>query len=103
MTISTTDRLAGPFSGDGSTVEFAFDFAVLDAEHLHVVLSDGADEQVLVAGQDYEVELNEDGPGGLVTLAAPLAEGETLVITTAAPAVQSEAFAETLRHGFRPR
>lgn len=88
MSISTTSRVAGPFTGDGVTSTFPFTFAVFSANDLFVLNLNVAAATVAVLSltANYSVTLNEDqdsSPGGSITLVgAPLAVGATLTITT---------------------
>lgn len=88
MTISSTTRVAGPFTGTGATATFPFLFKVVDIGDLEVVtlnLASGA-IATLVLDSDYSAALNADQdttPGGSITLlAGNLATGLTLTITT---------------------
>ena len=88
MTISSTTRIAGPFTGNGtaSTFPFAFKvFAATDIDVIRLTTSTGV-EATLVLNSDYSVSLNGDqntNPGGTVTLlAGALASGFTLTITS---------------------
>ncbi len=88
MTIPSTLRKAGPFTGNSSTTSFPFTFKVFTTEDLKVTVNDvnGA-ETVLVLDSDYTVALNvdqESTPGGTVTYpvsGSPLATGLKLTIT----------------------
>src|SRR5690606_986186 len=92
MSITTTDRTAGPFLGDGVTTEFPFEFKVYDKAHLKVILTSSAGvESELMLGTDYTVSLSanqDNNPGGRVTLSAAPASGEKLTIITDQPATQ---------------
>lgn len=88
MTISSTARVAGPFTGTGTTATFPFTFKVFDETDLFAVtlnLASGAIAELAIE-TDYTVALNADqdsSPGGSVTLTAGnLASGMTLTITT---------------------
>ena len=88
MTISSTNRIAGPFIGAGTTATFPFTFKVFSAADLEVVrvlVSTGA-ETPLTLTTDYTVSLNGNqntNPGGSITLVAGnLATGYNLVITS---------------------
>lgn len=94
MTISSTARVAGPFTGAGSTATFPFAFKVFDETDLSVVqltVASGA-IAVLTLTADYTVALNADqdaNPGGSITLTAGnLAVGLQLVVTTDIAALQ---------------
>lgn len=92
MTVTTTVRTAGPFTGTGLLSNYAFAFKVFLASDVLVqrtpplgVLS------TLVLGSDYTITLNanqETSPGGVVNLATPLALSATLQIGSQVPATQ---------------
>jgi hypothetical protein len=88
MTISSTTRTAGPFTGNGAAVNFPFAFVVFRTTDLLVenVLIAGGAETTLVLNTDYTVALNSSqvsNPGGTVTLTAgPLAAGYRLIVTS---------------------
>lgn len=87
MTISSSTRKAGPFSGTGTTGPFAFAFKVFVAADLYVVKlqSSTGVETVLALNTDYSVSLNADQnahPGGTVTLASALTTGYTVTLTS---------------------
>jgi hypothetical protein len=95
MTISSITRVAGPFTGNGTTATFPFTFKVFAAPDLYVVLTNLASGQITLLGltTDYSVALDADqdtNPGGSITLTAGnLAAGFTLTITTAMPELQN--------------
>lgn len=87
MAITTTTRRAGPFIGNGTAVNFPFNFKVFTTADLLVIRVDsGGNLTVLVLGTDYSAALNEDqdtSPGGSVTLTAgPLAVTYSMIITS---------------------
>lgn len=99
MTINSTNRLAGPFIGAGTTATFPFTFKVFDQTDLDVVTLDVATGAIAVLAltADYTVALNPDqdtSPGGSITLVAAgqagsvLTTGFTLTITTDMAALQ---------------
>jgi len=105
MTISTELRKAGPFAGNGVTTAFPFSFKVFAASDVAVTRADtlGA-ETALVLNTDFTVALNHDQdaePGGTVTLAAPLATGSRLAVTSVVPNLQPTDI--TNNGGFYPR
>ena len=88
MTISSTNRKAGPFIGNGSASVFAFSFRVFAASDLEVVritVATGV-ETTLTINSAYTVSLNADqnsNPGGSITLTGgALASGYNLIITS---------------------
>lgn len=77
MTISSSTRKAGPFSGNGTAVAFAFTFKVFQPADVLVVQTDlSGVETTKTLTADYTVTLNanqDTNPGGTVTMnAAPL-------------------------------
>ena len=87
MTISSTTRLAGPYTGTGTTGPFTFAFKVFQASDLYLVkleISTGT-ETVLTLTTDYTVALNgnqDSNPGGSITLVAALTSAYTLTVTS---------------------
>lgn len=94
MTISSTTRKAGPFTGNGVQTVFAFAFKVFQASDVLVTTaaSSGAAETTATLGTDYTVSLNGDqdaAPGGSITLTAPLANNAVMVISSNVDSLQS--------------
>jgi hypothetical protein len=90
MTVPSTTRRAGPYSGNGIANTFSFTFKTFDAGDLLVVkTSTLGNESTLVKDSDYSVSLNVDqdtSPGGTITYpitGAKLASGEKLTILSA--------------------
>lgn len=105
MTISTELRKAGPFAGNGATTAFPFSFKVFAASDVAVTRADtlGA-ETALVLNSDFTVALNPDqdaAPGGTITLAAPLATGHRLAVSSVVHNLQPTDI--TNNGGFYPR
>ena len=106
MSISSTNRVAGPFIGDGTTATFPFTFKVFAAADLAVATLETDNGAVvdLALTTDYTATLNADqdtSPGGSITLTAgPLAVGLSLTITTAMAELQSVNL--TTNGGFYP-
>lgn len=92
MTVSSTNRKAGPYTGNGATVAFPFSFKVFAADELRVVRTDLAGlESDLSMGSDYSVTLNANQdatPGGTVTMAAAPGSGLLITITSKLPNLQ---------------
>lgn len=105
MTISSTTRTAGPFSGNDVTTTFAFTFKVFAASDLQLVqVNPSGVESILVMTTDYTVSLNSDqnsSPGGSITLTSALATGYTLIITSDIAALQATDL--TNQGGFYPQ
>jgi hypothetical protein len=87
MTISSTTRTAGPFTGNGAAFLFPFAFKVFQVADVYVAtvaIATGV-ESTLALGAGYSVALNANqdaNPGGTVVLPAALAAGYRLVITS---------------------
>ena len=106
MTISSTTRTAGPFSGNNVTTTFAFAFKVFQASDLQLVrtLTSTGVSTTLTITTDYTVSLNADqnsAPGGSVTLTSALATGYTLIVTSDIAALQATDL--TNQGGFYPQ
>lgn len=91
MTVSSSNRKAGPFLGNGVTTAFPFAFKVFKKEDVLVTFTNtnGADAP-LVLDSDYSVALNSNqdtNPGGTITCPTvasalpPLATGTRLTLT----------------------
>lgn len=108
MTISSENRKAGPFTGNGSTTSFPFTFKVFAKSDLQVVRRDANGvEHVLVLDSDYSVTLNADqdnDPGGAVTFplaGSALPSTQTLTIAGALDYLQPADI--TNQGGFYPQ
>lgn len=105
MTISSTTRTAGPFSGNDVTTTFAFTFKVFTASDLELVqVTPAGVESILVITTDYTVTLNADqnsAPGGSIALTSALATGYSLIITSDIAALQATDL--TNQGGFYPQ
>ena len=104
MTVSTDNRKAGPFTGNGTTTAFPFTFFVFDKSDVVVVRTDSSGvETTLTLTTDYTISVNSDqssSPGGTVTLKTALATGYTLTLTTELSNTQEVDF--TNQGGFYP-
>ena len=104
MTISTSNRRAGPYLGDGSQTAFPFTFKVFAAGDVRAFVADNqGKERALTYGADYRVTLHDNQearPGGQLTLTVALATGEKLAIGSQTAIVQEKTF--TNQGGFYP-
>lgn len=104
MTISTSNRRAGPYLGDGRQTTFPFTFKVFAPGDVRAFVADQqGKERALTYGADYRVTLNDNQearPGGQITLNQALATGEKLAISSQTAIVQEKAF--TNQGGFYP-
>lgn len=88
MTVASTARHAGPYTGNNVSTTFPFSFKVFATSEVAVTKADvNGTESLMVLDSDYSVTLNEDqvsNPGGTITYpisGSPLAIGEQLVLT----------------------
>jgi len=87
MTISSTTRIAGPFTGNGVTTTFPFTYKVFstaDVQVIRLTISTGI-ETTLTIVTDYTITLNGDqdsNPGGNIVLVTPLLALYTLTATS---------------------
>lgn len=106
MTISSTNRKAGPFIGNGSASTFPFSFKVFQASDVIAVSvnDDSGVEVPLTLNGDYTCTLNPNqdaNPGGSITLTAgPLPLGINLVISSSLADLQGTEL--TNQGGFYP-
>jgi hypothetical protein len=87
LTISSTTRKAGPFTGTGAQVAFSFAYKVFSAADVLVVQAVTATgvETTKVLTTDYSVTLNADqnaNPGGTVTMLVAPPVGTTLTLAS---------------------
>jgi len=107
MSISTTSRKAGPFTGNGVTVSFPFAFKVFAAADVLVVRGEIATsaEVELTLGTHYTVTLNsnqDSSPGGTVNwIGTPLSSAFTLTLGSKVASTQPANFTNLGR--FYPR
>ncbi|MFZ5565975.1 MAG: hypothetical protein ACOY95_03130 [Pseudomonadota bacterium] len=106
MTIASEDRKAGPFPGDGVTVNFDFEFKVFaetDVLVIQAVTATGAETEKTIT-TDYTVTLNpnqESSPGGRVTMLVAPPAGQTITLTSEVPNLQGKTI--TSLGGFFPQ
>ena len=104
MSISSTTRKAGPFSGNGTTTSFPFTFKVFQASDLYVVLTDtNGTETVQTLTSQYTVTLNtnqDSNPGGSVNMVSAPASG--YLLTLGSQVQQTQGLVLTNTGGFYP-
>lgn len=89
--VPESNRKAGPFIGAGQT-QFDFDFYMLSADDVVVVLADANDNESTLTKDKYTCYLYADQnttPGGKVTLKTALASGQKLAICSGVPYTQN--------------
>lgn len=89
MTVPSEDYRSGPYTGNGVTTTFKYDFRIVDENHVRVIHGalDGTTTE-LVLGTDYTVTGVGDQDGGDIVLTAPLPSGEKVTHLRNAPFVQ---------------
>ena len=85
MTIATDTARTGPYSGNGSTVAFAYGFKVIDQAHLVVTLTVTATgvQTVQTLTTHYSVSGVGESSGGNVTMETAPTSAQTLTISRA--------------------
>ncbi|SNR73849.1 GDSL-like Lipase/Acylhydrolase family protein [Methylobacillus rhizosphaerae] len=106
MTISSENRKAGPYDGDGISTEFPFAFKVFSASDLLVIRTtpEGVESTLAGDGSDYSVTLNANqnvSPGGTIILTSVLDDDFLLTITSKLPNLQPTDI--TNQGGFYPQ
>jgi hypothetical protein len=87
MTISSTTRKVGPYTGTGVQVDYPFTFKAFTTADIYAVkltIATGV-ETVLALTTDYTVALNDDqnnNPGGILTMNSALSSAYQLTIST---------------------
>jgi hypothetical protein len=92
MTISTEVRTAGPYTGNGSTTEFAFAFKVFEASDVVVKTTTNGTTTTETLTTNYSVALNADqdvSAGGTITMVTPPLSSTTLTISSDVPTTQN--------------
>jgi hypothetical protein len=89
MTIPSETSRSGPYTGNGVTSVFDYDFKIQSPRHIIVLASDlsGA-EAVLTLDVDYTVSGVGSSAGGQVTLTSPLPSGHKLLLVINVPFTQ---------------
>ncbi len=104
MSISSTTRKAGPFSGNGVTVAFPFTYKVFQTSDVLVVRTDTSGlETTLTLTTDYTVALNANqdaNPGGSVTMVVAPPTG--YLLTLGSQVTQTQPLVLTNTGGFYP-
>lgn len=98
MTVAANDRLSGPYSGNGVTTAFAYDFKVESNTELRVILRSAAGVDVTqTLTSAYTVSgVGVDGGGNVTFLTAP-ATGEKVIIEAITPKTQTVNYVENDR------
>ncbi|MEC5161725.1 hypothetical protein, partial [Janthinobacterium sp. CG_S6] len=105
MTISSTTRKAGPYSGTGAQTAYPFGYKVFLASDVLVVQTDAAGaETTLALTTNYTVTLSADQnatPGGTVTMLVAPPVGYLLTLGSRVPALQGQSIPNN--GGFYPK
>ena len=86
MTINSSTRIAGPYTGNGSTTAYPFSFKVFSTAEVTVVQTNlSLIETTLTLGTNYTVSLNANqnsNPGGTVNMVTAPASGFLITLTS---------------------
>jgi hypothetical protein len=98
MTVAANDRLSGPYSGNGATVAFGYDFLIDANTELKVIKrsTDGDDVTQTLTSQYTVSGVGVDGGGNVTFVTAP-AVGETVIIEGVKPKTQTAEYTTTER------
>lgn len=84
MAVTVTDPVAGPYTPNGSTTDFAFAFKAADEEEVSVVqVLDGA--TTVIPASEYSVTTSVDTEGGTVSFSTAPATGSGLLYIISEP------------------
>lgn len=98
MTVAVNDRLSGPYTGNGATVAFAYDFRIEANTELRVILrSVGGVDTVQTLTTHYTVSGVSVDAGGNVTFVTAPATGEKVIVEGVKPLTQTANYVETER------
>jgi hypothetical protein len=101
MTVTNQTARTGPYSGNGSTTVFAYDFRILDQTHIVVTLKNSSNvETVKTLTTNYTVSGVGTASGGNITMGVAPASGEQLTFSRAVPQTQEVDLAN--RGGVQP-
>lgn len=94
MTIPATDRRSGPYTTNGATVNFPYDFHITADAELEVIKLDTAanTEEVLVLTTNYTVTDAGEAAGGNVVISPALAAGFEITVRGTSPLSQLTAY-----------
>ena len=94
MTISTTGAVSGPYVTNGATINFAYDFKILEDGDLVVYKTTIATEAdvTLTLDVDYTVTGAGGESGGNVVIDPALASGYRITVERAVPSTQETDF-----------
>lgn len=89
MTVASDANRSGPYSGNGVTTVFDYEFRIVDENHVKVIRADAdGTETILAIDADYIVSDVGNPAGGQVGLTAALAAGKTLTLLRNVPFTQ---------------
>jgi hypothetical protein len=93
MTISSSTRKAGPYSGNGSNTAFPFAFKVFNIADVQVIQTDNTGvESNLTLNTHYTISLNgnqNSNPGGTVNMITAPVTGYKITLTSSIPYTQT--------------
>lgn len=87
MTVSSETAKSGPYTGNGVTTVFAYNFRILDAAHIEVVRTVNGTAST-VSPSEYTVSGVGSNAGGNVTFTIAPAAGQTITVVRNAPFTQ---------------
>ncbi|WP_276120382.1 hypothetical protein [Pararhizobium qamdonense] len=109
MTVSSEVSCSGPYTGNGVTTVFPYEFKITSAAHMRAFVTDALDvtTELLLGDGDFSVSGVGEESGGNVTTSQPVAGGNVLWLSRDVPFTQETAlgnqgayFAETVERAF---
>ncbi|MES0042625.1 hypothetical protein [Mesorhizobium sp. M0091] len=89
MTVASETNRSGPYTGNGVTTAFDYEFRIVNRDYLKVLKANAAgNETVLTIDADYTVTNVGNSGGGQVVLTVPLSTGQTLTLLPLVPFTQ---------------
>lgn len=80
QTVPANDRISGPYAANAGQDQFNFDFPAYQSSEIAVQIISNGTRSFLVLGLDYNLTLNTNGNGGIVTLLLASAVGDVITI-----------------------
>ena len=91
----TTTKNKISYVSDGTATTYSFDFPAIEPEDIQVFVYDlNNNKTQLIYGTDYNVTLNSDNSGGIVTLTNPANKNYTILIYREVPYTQETVYTE---------
>ncbi|MHB0785570.1 hypothetical protein [Bradyrhizobium sp. 5.13L] len=88
MTVASEENRSGPYTGNGVTTVFDYEFRILDETHISVIRTEADVGTVLALGADYAVSGVGDGGGGSITTTVAPTAAQSITMLRNVPFTQ---------------